>query len=307
LSPHTNYLAVGLFLLVGVAAVVLLVVSLGRAGDTTPTAQYVVQIHGDVNGLGEGSTVRYLGVGVGTVNSITLQRATTPFVEVMIEIEKDLPVDKTTYATLVSQGVTGIANVDLGSRSGRTEPLATHSSGMPVIPFRATGLSAMLAGSGDLTTNARQLLAQLNVWTGAENLQRVQSILENLDTATDAVAAGSDDIPELISSLKSTVANMELATDGFRSAIGDDWPVVARDLKTTSANLASVSGRVDDWLVDNDESVDQLLGEGLESMTGLVGDLREVADQLSRLGSKLSEDPSRLVYRGRHDPVVVDP
>lgn len=307
MNPHTNYLAVGLFLLVGIATVVLLVMSLGRAGDTTPTAQYVVQIHGDVNGLGAGSAVRYLGVDMGTIISITLQRDTTPFVEVIIEIEEDLPIDKTTYATLVVQGVTGIANIDLGSRPGRSEPLATHSSGIPVIPFRATGLSAMLAGSGDLTSNARQLLIQLNAWTGAENLQHVQSILEDVETFADALAARNDDIPELVSRLKSTITNMEHAAAGMRSAMGDDWPVIARDLKATSANLASVSSRVDHWLVKNDENVDQLLGAGLESMTGLVGDLREVADQISRLSSKLSEDPSRLVYRAQHDPVVVDP
>ena len=36
-------------------------------------------------------------------------------------------------------------------------------------------------------------------------------------------------------------------------------------------------------------------------------DLRGLSDQLSDLTLKLRDDPSRLVYRVRHDPVVAEP
>ena len=146
MNPHTNYAAVGFFLLVGVAVMVVLVVWLGQAADTTPRTGYVVRIESNVNGLSNGSIVRYLGVNVGSVVDIQLYTDTRPFVDVFIEIEEGLPIDDSTYATLVSQGVTGIANIDLASDLKLARPLETHESGIPIIPFRATGLSAMLAG-----------------------------------------------------------------------------------------------------------------------------------------------------------------
>ena len=64
---------------------------------------------------------------------------------------------------------------------------------------------------------------------------------------------------------------------------------------------------MDGWLEANDENVNQLLGEGIGSVTLLVEDLRVTADELTRLSTRLREDPSRIIYRTQHDPVVVDP
>jgi len=96
-NPHTNYVAVGLFLLIGIAGMVVLVVWLGQAGDNTPRSRYVVQIDTEVNGLSNGSIVRFLGVNVGSVVEIALHTDTRPYVEVFIDIEKGLPIDATTF------------------------------------------------------------------------------------------------------------------------------------------------------------------------------------------------------------------
>ena len=99
MNPHTNYVAVGLFLLFGSIALVGLVMWLGKAGDTAPTSRYVVQIDGNVNGLSNGSIVRYLGVNVGSVVDILLHTDTPePVVEVWIEIQEGLPIGDATYA-----------------------------------------------------------------------------------------------------------------------------------------------------------------------------------------------------------------
>ena len=106
MNPHTNFVAVGLFLLFGSVALVGLVMWLGKAGDTTPMAGYVVEIDGPVNGLSNGSIVRYLGVNVGSVVDIVLHTESPQslIVEVWIEIQEGLPIGESTYATLVCPG-----------------------------------------------------------------------------------------------------------------------------------------------------------------------------------------------------------
>jgi phospholipid/cholesterol/gamma-HCH transport system substrate-binding protein len=307
LNPHTNYLAVGFFLLLGIVVTVILVIWLGQAGDNTPKAQYVVQIDREVNGLSNGSSVRYFGVAVGSVVDIRLHTVGASHVDVLIDIQDDIPIDESTYATLVVQGVTGIANVDLGTDPERPRPLIMDPSGLQIIPFRATGLSAMLAGSGDLTLDARRLLAQLNAWTDAENLQRVRNILANIEGVSETIADQREEIPELVATLKSAVGSLERTAQGLEGIIDDDWPVIANDLKATSENLRTVSTRVDGWLEANDENVERLLGEGLESVSQLVVDLSRTADELTRLSVKLRENPSRIIYRAQRDPVVAEP
>jgi phospholipid/cholesterol/gamma-HCH transport system substrate-binding protein len=306
-NPQTNFLAVGFFLVLGIAATVVLIIWLGRAGDSQPKEQYVVEIEGDVNGLGNGSAVRYLGVNVGSVVDIRLHTEAEPHVDVYIAIQEGLPVDEATYATLVVQGVTGIANIDLGSDRERARPQVTNKDGYIVIPFRATGLSAMLASSGDLTTDARQLLAQLNVLTGEENLVRMRTILNNLESVSQTLADERGQIPMLLEDVRAAVASFERAGRGLESVVRDDWPEIAADLKATSGSLRAVSARVDGWLENNDDNVERLLGEGLSSVTAMAVDLRETADELSRLSAKLRDDPSRIIYRTQHDPVVAEP
>jgi phospholipid/cholesterol/gamma-HCH transport system substrate-binding protein len=307
LNPHTNYVAVGLFLLSGIVAAVILVLWLGQTGNSEPQARYIIEIDGDVNGLSNGSIVNFLGVSVGEVAEIRLRTERLPLVEVVIDIRKDLPINESTFATLVVQGVTGIANVDLANDRSQPQPLGTHASGNPVIPFRATGLSAMLAGSGDLTTEALRLLAQLNTWTGDENRWRVEEILENARALTATVADQRDDIPQMVGSLKSAIASLERTASTLESAAGENLPVMSANLQATTASLASASARVDRWLEVNNDSVDRLLGEGFEATSGLMVDLRNVSAQLNRLSTRLREDPSRLIYRASHDPVVVEP
>jgi len=307
LNPQTRYLALGIFLLLGISALVLMVLWLGKQGQNKPTKQYVVEIRTDVNGLGNGSTVRYMGVDVGAVLEIKLHTAEERFVEVLIDIDEQLPVDGTTYATLVVQGVTGIANIDLGSDPSRSAPLATNPQGLPIIPFRATGLSAVLAGGGHITSSTRQLLKQLNAWTSAENLQHVVAILEDVESITDAMAQQRHEIPQIIAGLNSTIQRMDRTTKLLEAAVRDDLPVIAGDLTETSRHLASVSGRVDGWLAKNDQNIDRLLGEGVDSMADLMIDLRDLADELSGLSASLRTDPSRLIYQAKHDPVVAEP
>lgn len=308
MNPHTNYVAVGLFLLFGSIALVGLIMWLGKAGDTAPRKGYVVQIDGNVNGLSNGSVVRYLGVNVGSVVDIVLHTdAARPVVEVFIEIQEGLPIGDATYATLVQQGVTGIANIDLANDEELARPQVKHVTGVPIIPFRASGLSALLSGSGDIASDARRLITRLNAWAGEENRLQVEAILENLRVLSESLAAQSEEVPALVASLKDTLGNLERASRGLETAVADDWPAIASDLKATSANLSAASGRVDGWLERNEDSVDRFLGEGLGEVSGLASDLRQVSEQLNRLAARLREDPSRLIYRPQQDPVVADP
>jgi len=307
LNPNINYLAVGTFVIAGITMVIVLVLWFGNGGDSTPTARYVVPIYSEVNGLSTGSAVRYLGVDVGTVREIRLNTSALPFVEILIDIRDDVPIDEATYATLIIQGITGIANIDLGSDPENMEPMETNANDVTVIPFRSTGLSAAIANSGDITSGVQQFMERLNAWTSEGNLQRVTHIIEDVENLTGVLAEQRDDIPELIAALKRTISSMERMAQNLQATAQDDLPVIVGDLKDTSGRLAGISARVDGWLADNDQSIDALLGDGFGSMAVLVGDLRVVVEDLSRLTSKMREDPSRLIYRAKHDPVVVDP
>ena len=307
MNPNINYAAVGLFLIVGVVSFVGLVIWLGKAGDTVPQKNYVVRIDGAVTGLANGSAVRYLGVNVGSVTDIALDTDGEPAVEVFIQVNENVPVGSSTYATLVAQGVTGVSNIDLANDPTLDSSPGKHPSGVRVIPFRPSGLNALLYGSGDVAQEARRLLARLNEWAAAGNRARVEEILVNLQLVSASLAEQRRNIPELVSMLSETLASLQHAAAGLDRAVAEDWPAMAGNLKETTGNLAEASSRIDMWLARNEPSVDRLLGEGFDDVADLVANLREVSENLTRLSNRLREDPSRLIYRPQQDPVEVEP
>ena len=72
---RTNYLAVGIFVLVGTIVLFAVGFWVGDVGQTVPTTRYTVVFDRDVNGLSEGGPVRYMGVDVGEVTTIELSRS----------------------------------------------------------------------------------------------------------------------------------------------------------------------------------------------------------------------------------------
>lgn len=307
MNPQTRYLAAGAFLLLGSMLLVVLILWLGQRGERTPTSRYVVEIPSGIAGLSNGSTVRYLGVDVGNVQNIRLQTTPQPYVEVLFDIHEHIPVDDSTYATLIDQGVTGISNVNLGSDPGQSIPPERSADGVVIVPFRASGLAAILADGDDISAGLKQLVAQLNELTRTENRDRIGSILSDLSQLSQGLAEYKNEIPMLLEDLRDAMASIRETADNLGRVVTHDLPPVTSDLKTVSMRLVAISTRVDDWLANNEVAIQGLLRDGAGNIPALVDDLRDTSSELLRLAASLREDPSQFVYRPRHDAVEVDP
>lgn len=307
MNPQTRYLTAGIFLLLGATLLVVLILWFGQRRESEPTASYAIEIPSGVSGLSDGSAVRYLGVDVGTVQSIRLQTTQPPFVQVVIEIRASVPVDGATYATLVDQGVTGISNVSLAHDVNQRSVLERAPDGFLIVPFRATGLAAILADSGDISAGLKQLITQLNSLTDVQNRDRIALILTDLNELSMDLAEYKNEIPKILADLKSMIATIEHTANNVNQTVRDDLPPITSDLKVTSARLVAISTRVDAWLTDNEAAIENLLSAGASNIPRLVDDLRDTSVELKHLSESLREDPSQIVYRPQRDAVEVDP
>ncbi|MHB8426113.1 MAG: MlaD family protein, partial [Gammaproteobacteria bacterium] len=120
METKVNYVAVGIFvLLLGTALIGgVLWISSGTAYRAAYDT-YLTYMNESVSGLSVSAPVRYRGVEVGRVRRIALAPNDPEQVELTLDIERGTPVSQDTVATLRTQGLTGIAFVDLsgGSRS----------------------------------------------------------------------------------------------------------------------------------------------------------------------------------------------
>ena len=109
-----NYPLVGAFVLVLGAVLVVAVLWLAAGGSLQKKHEiYLAMMDESVAGLSVSAPVKYNGVDVGKVKDIRLQQGNPERVELLFAIQRGTPVKTDTVATLKSQGLTGIAYVEL--------------------------------------------------------------------------------------------------------------------------------------------------------------------------------------------------
>jgi phospholipid/cholesterol/gamma-HCH transport system substrate-binding protein len=306
---RTNDLAVGVFILIGTLTLIAIGFWIGGVGKTVPMSQYIIIFERDVNGLSEGSPVRYMGVDVGQVTTIQLFLAEDTAIEVRIEVATSTPVDSGTFASLGYQGITGVAFINLAGDPGKHGQLAAAAGqDYPVIWTRDVGIAALLNSGPEVLAQVNNILGNVGMLLSDENLGAATQILENLDQLTGALAEQRQALSVLPVRLNESLDKLENTLDAaaeFAEEAKPELLAATQNLRQTTDNLENVTGRVEDWLVENDAAIDNFFASGIGETAALVTDTRKAMRELERLGSELRNNPSRLVYKPKLEPVAV--
>ncbi len=188
MNGRNSYLVVGIFVSVGLVTLISMILIFAGGRSTEPTTRYTIFFQRDVSGLTLGAPVRYLGVRVGEVNTMSL--TTHDFTEVRVDLEvlQSTPITAATYASLAFQGVTGVAFISLAAdQNGQTNKLVADDFEYPVIPTRDTGLAALLSDAPEITRKVTQLLDQASQLLDENNQAALAGSLANIEAMTESL------------------------------------------------------------------------------------------------------------------------
>jgi phospholipid/cholesterol/gamma-HCH transport system substrate-binding protein len=265
-----------------------------------------------VAGLNVNAAVRYRGVDVGRVRRIMLAPGNVEQVRVSLDIERGTPVKTDTLATLQTQGLTGIAYVEL--KGGRKESPALQAAAgqeVPVIASDASLIERLETAAPVLMVNLARAVENLNAVLDDSNRRALSTTLADLATLSRTLAGRSaaidtmltqgartaEQLARLGSQLPQMVQRYERAADALER-MATDVSAASADTRRT---LAEVGGTFD--------AARQLIGEArvdLVQSTGgtvaetreLVGELRELTGTLRRVADELDRNPA-LLLQGR--------
>ena len=302
MEAKVNFVAVGAFVLVLTTALIagLLWLSSGKYYRKSYDV-YLTYMSESVSGLNVNAPVRYRGVDVGRVRRIALAPENVEQVEVTLDIERGTPVKVDTVALLQTQGLTGIAFVDLTS-GHRGSPALEARPGEPY-PVIVAGPSLM----GRLESSLPTLLAgltrvsdNLNAVMDDDNRRAVKKTLADLELLTRTLAARSAAIDAGVADAARALHNTARFTDGLpqlvqrveRSADAFDRMAGAVGGAGASAGATLEGTRAD---------LERFTGETLPEVRELVADLRGLTASLQRVVDKVERNPSLLLL-GRSLP-----
>jgi phospholipid/cholesterol/gamma-HCH transport system substrate-binding protein len=293
-------LAAGLFtLLLGLAAAGL-IWWLGQ--NKQDVAYYILEGRDNVTGLNAQAAVRYRGIRAGRVENIDIDAKDRRLILVRISLDARYPLTAGTVAKLNTQGVTGLAYIQLEDDGNDTRPLVGKGGETPRIALSPTLLDTLGAQAGDVVEQVNLLAVRLTKLLDEKNLRNFSRGLENLAAASESLNNNLNNLPPVIAALQRTfsdanVSKLSSALTSLDKTAGEAAPL-AQDIRATMRTVQSLTSRLDKLAGD---AGGELTNATLPRANALVQELATSSRQLSRLIETIDREPQALVF-GRAAP-----
>lgn len=315
MTPSKYAFQAGLFILLSIAAAMLLVAKVAETRSRTPDARNyiaVVTAGEDIAGLSEGAEVRLMGLKVGRVESIQIVTPERPEDDAQIHI-----------------GFSVGNGVELRQNAPQVE-LQTALTGGAWLNILSLGTGEALADGDAIVAKSSNVIAIMS-----DVRDELQMTLSNVRGEIDQVAneliETSNDIESLAENADKLILGMDERVDHLldesAQAVGDVRSIFGdsgEDMRTTLAKLSSLTTKLDTKLPETidemksfvtkaETSIDgvdtlmaELTGTATEARTLLadnrtdidrtIESARRSVDELEGLVDDLRANPSRLIW-----------
>ena len=301
-----NYALVGAFVLTLGTLLVAGILWLASGGAWQKKYDVYLAVEDEsVAGLNLNAPVKYNGVDVGKVQAIQLDAATPKKVNLLFAIERGTPIKEDTIAILKTQGLTGIAYVELSGGSVASPLLlAKAGASYPVIQTSPSlyarldnVLSRVLVKLDSTSTN-------LNAFLSKDNQAAFQAILANVAVVTRTLADRKDSLNAGLVDGARTLKNTAKASarlDDLAERLGRSADAIGQ-MGTEVAQTSQRAGKTIDTVGSD---VKRFSTETLPEFERLLGELDNLSRALKLLTDQTRRDPSGLIFG--HKPVPNGP
>jgi phospholipid/cholesterol/gamma-HCH transport system substrate-binding protein len=285
-ETRANYVAVGAFVLICFAAILVALLWLGGSQYTQEFAYYRTYFSGSVTGLGDGTLVRYNGIQVGRVSRVEFDPNNPKRVIVTLQINPELPIHADSLASIASEGLTGgtYVEIDGGSQSSPVLP-RTMFGEFPVIRSRPSTLQQIEQSAPQLLAKLNHIADRLDDVLSDKNRQAITQTLGNLREVTGDLAKHSSQFDSILKNLNTASAGINGDLADLHAVLGNAQQVVQR-VDRLAQDVDKLSSDIDTQV--NGAQLDQVLAQ-----------TRDTLKSITRLSDQLQREPTRLLFGDR--------
>ena len=292
-----NYSLVGAFV-IGLSAVLIAGVLWLASGGAWQKRYdfYLAMSDESVAGLNINAPVKFNGVDVGQVRQIMLDPANHERVRLTFAIERGTPIRQDTVAVLKTQGLTGIAYVELLGGAINSPPLlATAAEPYPVIRTKPSlsarlenVLSSVLAKLDRTSSNIDAILSD-------QNRAAFSNALADVAALTRTLAARKDTVDVAIVNASRTLEQTARASTQLVPVIAG-FGRTAESLDQMGREAADTSVRAGKIVDAVGADVQRFGAETLPEMQRLLSELNVLSTSMRRLSEQTERNPSSLLF-----------
>lgn len=297
-SQKTKF-AVGLFVIIGLLISFVSILWLGMSHYFEKGQYYVAFFDESVQGLDKDSPVKYRGVSIGRVMSITVAPDST-MIQVLLKMETEFRPAEELIAQLKSVGITGIMFVELDRKKASDEKISLQpelASEYPVIATKPSEIKQLIGGISDV-------LKQINALDIPSIASGIKSTLDEIK-----LAVANLKMKELSSSIQTSLETLDRAFIAVNKAATSFNTLSANADKMILGNKKEFSKAIA-GLNQSMKNASLLVGEGAELikntdsninklMIHLVVTLQNIeqaSENLSKSLEVIADQPSQLLF-----------
>ena len=292
-----NYALVGAFVLLLGAVLIAGALWLASGGAFQKKYDLYLAIEEEsVAGLNLNAPVKFNGVDVGKVREIRIDADNPERVRLLFAIERGTPIKNDTVAILKTQGLTGIAYVELSGGTRDAAPLsAKPGSDYPEIQTRPSlsarlenVLTSVLAKLDSTSKNINAILSEENQASFKNALADIATVAHTIAARKETLDAGMANAARTFENSAGASARLGPVIDRVGRA-ADAIEKMGDEVATTSAGAGKTVSTV-----GND--VKRLTSETLPELERLLGELSILSTSLRRLTEQTERNPSGLLF-----------
>jgi phospholipid/cholesterol/gamma-HCH transport system substrate-binding protein len=300
MEREANYAAVGAFVLLVLLVGALFVYWYSDSREHKIFRRYEIYFDGSVSGLERGAAVRYLGVGVGRVQRLSIDPRDPGRVQVIVDIDSSTPISDKTLAELQLQGVTGLLYIDLQQIRSLPLPPIVPGIDYPVIRSARSRFDVFLARLPDVLASAGEVVDRAARALSDQNIVAITHALANIDKASEGLPQTLREVNTLVGELRGATIDLAASAKGARQVVDQAGPEVVSSLRRVHViadNLANATDQIEKLVGDNRQDLRSFTRDGLPELERLLREGRAAAQELRELSSSLRENPSQLLYQ----------
>jgi phospholipid/cholesterol/gamma-HCH transport system substrate-binding protein len=276
METRAHHLMIGSFAIGISVLTVLFLMWIGKFEFNRQYAVYMLRFEGSVSGLSKAADVLYNGIKVGEVTMLEIDTEQPSHVIVYIQVERKAPVKTDSYASLETQGLTGVAAIQLAGGTKEAKPLvAKEGQDYPEIKTRQSVFQQLFAGAPELINRGNAVLDRLTTFLNPNNQEKFGMTIQHVERLTKNLATASDKFDSIASNLDK---------------------IIAGDAKGTLANVRGVADDIRQIMADARGPLKDFARRGLPELLLAISDARQMISSVDRAAQRLEASPSSLIF-----------
>ncbi len=304
-----NYTIVGLFVVLFGVGMVWFAFWLAKYGLEEDYNTYRIEMKESIAGLSKDSSVKFRGVDIGRVKQIRINPKNIEMIEILLDIQKEIPIKEDMRASTQMLGVTGLLSIEIDGGTNEAHLLEPTATYIPLIQTKISLLGTLKTNLESMSEKLDRILSQSQKLLSDKNIKSIEMILSNVETVTKKSEEVENKAIMVMNETNVTLdafrVSMRSINEKFIEATQDfsqmqknfleikevTVPTIEKIMQT-SKNFNRMTRKVERSLDRGDYNLKKILEP-------MLIDIEILLTQLNSMSKDLGDNPSNLFFKSR--------